>query len=108
MSEENSILGCIGIVTLAAGLLAYSAIVDGLVVSTLWNWFAVPLFEVRHLTIGQAIGLSLIVSAFLGYRSPRNTKDDTITEKITAVLLPYVVRPVLLLLMGLIVNWLVF
>lgn len=42
-------------------LLIYSVFVSGFVISSLWAWFVVPLFDVPALTLLQAAGLGLLV-----------------------------------------------
>ena len=46
---------------LALIAMAAAIILEGFVIYILWGWFAVPIFELRSLTIVQAIALSLMV-----------------------------------------------
>jgi len=43
-------------------LIGLHALIDGFVLSHLWNWFAVPTLGVRPLGMAAAYGLTLIVS----------------------------------------------
>lgn len=43
--------------------LAYSALLGGFTLSTLWGWFVVPVFALPPLGLMNAYGLSLIASA---------------------------------------------
>ena len=81
--EVEKMLSCIGIGVLAVVLFVICEIIDGFTASVLWNWFAVSLFGAPHLTIGQALGASLVVSAFVGSHSIKHDKDRTDMEKIT-------------------------
>lgn len=49
-------------------------IVNGWVLSILWGWFVVPLFNLAPLTIPYAIGISTIFSMFI--RRPESSKND--------------------------------
>lgn len=44
----------------------------GLVLSSYWTWFVVPLFEVRTLTIYQALCLGACVQAWKGIEVPKD------------------------------------
>lgn len=45
-----------------------ASVMNGLVLSVLWGWFVVPVFNAPHLSIASAIGLSLVVS-YLTHRT---------------------------------------
>lgn len=54
----------IGFVGLVAASVFVSAIINGWVLTKLWGWFMVPIFEMKPLHIAPAIGISM-VAAFL-------------------------------------------
>lgn len=53
------VAGFLGIAAMTCALL----VLHGFVFSVLWGWFAAPLFGLPAITIPQAIGLSLVLSA---------------------------------------------
>lgn len=54
----------------------------GLTVSSLWNWFAVPSFDLPSLTIKYAFGLGLIISILKSNsKSTRKHIDEKETEE---------------------------
>ena len=54
-------------------IMAASALVDGFVVSRLWNWFAVPALGARPLGMVAAFGLTLVVAYIRA--NVKRTKD---------------------------------
>ena len=56
-------------------IIAISTLINGWVLSILWGWFIVPVFGVQAITLGQAIGLSMVVS-FLTYQYIDAKKDE--------------------------------
>ena len=57
----------IGVVCGVIVMLAFSSIWKGYVLTLLWLWFVAPLFGLPFLTLGSAVGLSLVVT-FLTYQ----------------------------------------
>jgi hypothetical protein len=57
----------VGGVVLTFALMTVLAVVRGAVLVKLWSWFVVERFHVTSLTLGYAIGLSIIVG-FLVYQ----------------------------------------
>lgn len=77
MSEKNPVAGCIGICVVALGIIIIAAVMHGVALSVLWGWFITPTFDVPALTLVQAIGVSLVVGAFVGSK----TMDKSNTDK---------------------------
>ena len=73
----------------------------GYVLSVLWGWFVIPVFEAPRLTTVGAIGLSLIAS-FLTYQSNAAKKrdDDALIEALAVA----AVVPAMALTMGWVVH----
>jgi hypothetical protein len=47
----------------------------GFVVLTLWGWFITPIFSIREITFGEALGLSLFVSLLTSTRISKPEND---------------------------------
>jgi phosphoglycerol transferase MdoB-like AlkP superfamily enzyme len=80
-------------------LIIVSFIVDGLVLSILWKWFIVSIFNLPLLTIPSALGLSFLISYMKPYKKDGLKKED-LAEAITAA----IVQPIIFLLLGYIVH----
>lgn len=85
---------------IALVLLIPSMILRGVVISTMWAWFIVPL-GVDPITLTHGIGLSFFMSLFVA--KYRNTKDDDTSEKIAQWMFIFM-HPLVALLFGWIVH----
>jgi hypothetical protein len=56
-------------------LTVLSTIVQGFVIVKLWAWFIVQIFDIRPITLIEAIGLSLFI-LYVNYRKPSKVEDD--------------------------------
>lgn len=83
---------------------------NGWVTSVLWNWFVPNIFDnVPSLSIGEAIGLSLVISAFIFI--PTNSRNKDVEDSwalFLATVLVGVGRNIMLLAFGAIVYSYVF
>jgi len=79
-----------------------ATIANGFVLKTLWVWFAVPLFPVPHLSIPQALGLSLVGEVLVG---TTGVKKEGQPEEPGAAVVTAVLRPLVVLAVGWIVTW---
>lgn len=63
----------VGVVILGfLSLMVVLTIIGGWVLSVMWNWFIPVIFHgAPYLTVSQAIGVSLVVSAFMRPEKPR-------------------------------------
>ncbi len=68
MKEDNSLASCLGLLLLFIAMLVIGIPLNGWVLSIMWAWFVVPVFDAPALSVAQAVGLSCIVS-FLRARS---------------------------------------
>lgn len=69
-------------------------LLGGLTFSILWNWFMVSIFDLRSLTIPQAIGLITIVN-YLNYKENKHESEnetDSVIYKLTKTFLKYLSR----------------
>lgn len=64
IEEQNKLLQIVGGLTVPFAVLAYASMWNGFLVSILWDWFVIGLFDVPAIGVAQAIGLSLVVGAF--------------------------------------------
>jgi hypothetical protein len=62
---------CIGLLVVAIRL-----IVSGYVVHNFWKWFVLPVFDVPHISVGQAVGIVLIVGYMCKYKRFVSTEDE--------------------------------
>lgn len=96
--------GCL--VALLAGIIGMLGIVpailiDGFTLAVLWNWFIPRIFDFMPvLGIGEALGLSLVSSAFIGRGATSDDDDEDIIDVIVAATVGAIFRLVVLLGMG--------
>jgi hypothetical protein len=64
------------------GIVLSAALLNGFMLSYLWEWFVVPL-GVRSIRIAQAIGLAMIVS-MLTYKHQEPKEDEDALSKLIA------------------------
>jgi len=69
-------------------LMIAASVLRGYVLSILWGWFAVPLFNLPILGIPQAVGLALIVSLATHQYVP-SKEGDVWMPIVTTVLAPF-------------------
>lgn len=83
------------------------ALFNGWVLSVMWNWFIPTTFNaIPPLSIGQAIGLSLVISSFL-YIPIKEDDNEPMVRFITILVGP-VLRGAVFLAMGAIVHAIAF
>ena len=54
----------IGKLVSSIAIIAIATVVRGWAISVLWGWFIIPIFNSPVLSVGEGIGLSLMVSVF--------------------------------------------
>lgn len=62
--SDKSIGGCLLILAGLLAVMVTATLLDGWVISVLWAWFMVPIFDLPTLTLVQAIGVGVVVSTF--------------------------------------------
>lgn len=87
-----------GVYVFALVLIIPLIIWDGFVISVIWNWFMPKIFGLVHLSIAQAIGLSIMISILVS-RGRNNNEDETLLT----LLAPFIYG-VIALLTGFIVQ----
>lgn len=73
---------------------------EGYVGMILWRWFAAPILHLPAITLTQAIGLSLVASAFWPRPYPLDTEDDPWTKAAARAFVHGFAAPAVLLLIG--------
>lgn len=71
-NNEQIVYGCIGATVTLILVIVLSSILNGWVLSILWGWFIVPIFELPSLPIAEAIGFATIVT----FLTRHSTKTD--------------------------------
>jgi len=100
----EGLLALMFIVLLVVIITATAALLDGFVITKLWDWFIVNQFGATPLTIANAIGLGLI-AAFLTHQTlhqPAKDKDESLA--VNPIVRAYV-HPIVVLLIGYIVSF---
>ena len=87
---------------IASAVVALGVLLQGWAIHLLWNWFIPPIFGLTGLTIGQSIGLSLVVGIFTS--SPSTARD----EDRSASAFREVANPFIYVLLGWIVQMIIF
>lgn len=90
-------LGCLAVLT----IYPVAVILRGYVLSTLWGWFLVPVFQIPQLTVVPAIGLSLI-AGFLTLHAQVGLQKQTF-ETLSKRLVDVVLYPIMAFAIGWIV-----
>jgi hypothetical protein len=97
-------LACLGTILFVVVGSTIAYIVNGLVLSVLWGWFIVPLFNAPPLSITYAVGISLI-AGMLTHQSQHKSDDKSSTgEALINAFSTSLITPLLILLVGWIVQ----
>lgn len=80
-----------------------AVIVRGFVLTKLWAWFIVPVFELSPLRIVEAIGISTLIG-YLTYSREKGKEDDDFWKKFIESLVVSIVLALLSLGMGWIIS----
>lgn len=92
------IVGALGLITITGGILVISAVVHGIVLRQLWQWFMVPL-GLPAVGIAHAIGIGGILK-YLTYQPFLKTQKVDWKEHLVFAL----VYPIFMLLGGYIIH----
>ena len=110
MKDDNITTGlaCIGGVAIFLLIGVFGSIINGWVLSILWQWFVVPLFNLPHLSIPYAIGISLIVSVLkssnLSHSKPKNEEKKDTTTLLAETISIILFVPLFILFLGWVVT----
>lgn len=106
--EESAALSCLGALFLLFVIVAGDAIGQGLALSVLWRWFTVPLFGLPELTLWQALGVSLVVSAAMSKNVDLESGESDLLTQVLKAVAVIVLRPLFLIGIGWVVRALAF
>lgn len=101
--KNDTLLGCVGLVTLMLILGIIGMLVGGWAFMLLWGWFIVPPFELPNLTLLQSIGLVLVIT-FFRYPMQKQEKQE-MAEYVGQIIGASIVSPLAFLGIGWIVLW---
>lgn len=100
MDRDNTFASCLGILVSLVLLFVIGMVLNGWALSTIWNWFIPPVFGLTTLTIGKAIGVSMVFELFTGTNrlakaSQSRTDDKSYTETFIESLISVILTPVM-------------
>lgn len=96
----------IGYICITVFIAVYSSILNGWALSKLWLWFIVSTFDIRALSIPQAIGLSLVI-AYLAHQHSSTEKKEEYWKQLLELFKLATFKPLFALAFGAIVKlWL--
>lgn len=96
--DSIAVLAIIGM----PALIFFSAVLNGWALSILWKWFIASTFEIRQITISQAIGISLIITYLT--RSFSEKQEDKREHPFLSNVLTAFLKPLVSLGIGWIVT----
>jgi len=104
MDKTDRIVGgCLGIVILAV----VSIIMEGLVLSVVWNWFMPLIFGLPELTLIQALVVSLVIGYLTKATVPeKEGKSKDLTVALIEGIMMVVLRPLVFLAIAFVFKWL--
>ena len=79
------VLSCVGFVF----LIVVIPVLNGLVLTKLWEWFVMPIFHIRQIYLAEAIGFSLIAK-YLQHTPPDEDNSSFPYRLIASILNPLV------------------
>ena len=93
----------LGYFTATVFIIVFGQILSGFAFATLWEWFVVPQFECKPLTIPIAIGLSLVVS-YLTHQMSNKELDQEYGDLLLKSFSYSICKPIVALIVGYFVN----
>lgn len=70
----------IGIIIFIVAL--FIMLVKGVVITNLWEWFIMPLFDIRAIGIAEGVGLSFFIGIF-GWTKTSGDEDETLENLVS-------------------------
>jgi hypothetical protein len=116
ISNKEILTGCLPMALFPIALIILMPIINGFVLSFLWEWFIIPIFHAPKISVVQAIGIALIFH-FLAqnknfYEKKKQSENDD-KRKISSffpvgiILFQTVFSPIIVFLMGWIIHFFV-
>lgn len=107
MDKNNDVSTCLGIIFSLVVLIVGGTLMNGWALSTIWNWFMVPIFTLPALTLWQAMGVSMVFELFTGTNRAKKNSSDTSGKTYTEVLVESLALVILVPLASVVVAWIV-
>ena len=104
--DDLDVIGCFGVIAWMVIMIPLSTVLSGWVLTHLWLWFVVPVFNLPVLPIAPAIGLSLIVSYMTDHNceTDSNKENDSVLTVLISGTLRVLSKPILAYIFGAIVH----
>lgn len=102
--KDNTALTCVGLLVLVVVSIVVGAVMNGYVLSVLWGWFVVPIFNVPPLSVATAIGLSLAIGMLVKHGNSSSEKKKETSDAIIEIVSAAVFAPLFTLFIGWIVK----
>lgn len=77
MNRDSEFTSCLGIIVSLLVVFTVGTLLNGWALSTIWNWFIPSVFGLTTLTIGKAIGVSMVFELFTGTSRLAKAKSDS-------------------------------
>lgn len=86
--KETKGFACLGVIVFTFFSLPIGSLMNGWVLSILWEWFIIPIFNVSSLSIPMAIGFSLVI----GFLTKKSSSDENNKNKEISTLVGEVIE----------------
>lgn len=107
MDKNNNVSTCLGIIFSLVVLIVVGTLMNGWALSTIWNWFMVPIFVLPSLTLWQAMGVSMVFELFTGTNRTKKKDSDTSGKTYTGALVESLALVILVPLASVVAAWIV-
>lgn len=97
MKDSDS---CLSIVVLGTLLIVAGILVDGFILSVVWNWFMPLIFGLPELTIVESLAVSLVAGLFVSTRYKSEKEYANMSELVAYFIVVSVLKLVLVLGFG--------
>lgn len=106
MKNTDEFTSCLGMVVSFLVVAVLSIVMNGWAISTLWNWFVPSIFGLTTLTMGKALGLSLVAQVFTG-RMYSDTKSEESSDSFTATIFKSLLKVIFVPTMTVFFGWII-
>lgn len=85
--EKHSLSDRVGAIVVMLLAIVPLMLLEGYVLSRLWLWFIVPVFSLPVLSVGQAVGIMVVVSMLKTQLTNKSNEEGSLTSKMLVQLL---------------------
>ena len=103
-NEDKGCFSALGVLIFAIAMIVVGALMNGWVVTILWEWFIVPVLGLPSLALVPAIGFALTVGVLTKNTNLQTNKDKTTMETASELFALAVIQPLFTLFMGWIIQ----